>query len=48
VPRPLSISELEDFPTLAWPDVASVVTPAIRSSIEKILDSQNGEKKPMA
>jgi FO synthase len=43
VPRPLSISELEDFPTLAWPDVASVVTPAIRSSIEKILDSQNGD-----
>ena len=43
MPRPLSISELEDFPTLAWPDVASVVTPAIRSSIEKILDSQNGD-----
>src|SRR5258708_12442365 len=43
VPRPLSTSELEDFPSLDWFDVASRVTPALRSSLERILDSQNGD-----
>lgn len=42
VSRHVSTSELENFPALAWPDVASTVAPAIRSSIEKILDSQDG------
>src|SRR5258708_32099650 len=42
VPRPLSTSELEDFPSLDWFDVASRVTPALRSCLERILDSQNG------
>jgi len=42
VPRQLSISELENFPALDWFDVASTVTPAVRSSIEKILEAQNG------
>ena len=40
--RRVSNSELEKFPALTWPDVASEVSPAIKSSIEKILDSQNG------
>ena len=42
MPRQLSISELENFPALDWFDVASTVTPAVRSSIEKILEAQNG------
>ena len=42
MPRELSISELENFPALDWFDVASAVTPAVRSSIEKILEAQNG------
>jgi 7,8-didemethyl-8-hydroxy-5-deazariboflavin synthase CofH subunit len=42
VPRLLSISELEDFPSQDWFDVASSVTPEVRSSLEKILELQNG------
>jgi 5-amino-6-(D-ribitylamino)uracil---L-tyrosine 4-hydroxyphenyl transferase len=42
VSRPFSNSELENFPALAWTDVSSTVAPGIRSSIEKILDSQDG------
>jgi 7,8-didemethyl-8-hydroxy-5-deazariboflavin synthase CofH subunit len=42
VPRQLSIPELENFPTLDWFDIAPQVTRDIRSSLETILDSQNG------
>jgi FO synthase len=40
--RQLSNSELEDFPSLNWFDVAPVLAPSVRSAIEKILDDQNG------
>jgi len=42
MPRPLSLSELESFPSLDWFDLASQVTPGIRSSLEIILETQNG------
>jgi FO synthase len=42
VPRQLSSSELESFPALDWFDVAPRVTPAARSSLERILEAQNG------
>jgi 5-amino-6-(D-ribitylamino)uracil---L-tyrosine 4-hydroxyphenyl transferase len=42
VPRYLSTSELEDFPSLEWLDIASSITPAVRDSIERILETQNG------
>ena len=42
MPRQLSISELESFPALDWLDIAPKVEPAIRSSIERILESQDG------
>jgi 7,8-didemethyl-8-hydroxy-5-deazariboflavin synthase CofH subunit len=42
VSRELSSSELEKFPSLDWFDVVSAVTPALRSSVEKILETQNG------
>jgi len=40
--RQLSISELENFPSLDWFDLASLVAVPVRSAIEKILDQQNG------
>ena len=40
--RELTISELESFPALEWSDIAARVTPARRSSLEKILETQNG------
>jgi FO synthase len=42
VPSELSISELESFPTLDWSDIAPRVTPTVRGSLEKILETQNG------
>ena len=41
MPRVLSISELEDFPKLDWFDVAPALTPSVRASLERILESQN-------
>jgi 7,8-didemethyl-8-hydroxy-5-deazariboflavin synthase CofH subunit len=35
-------SDLESFPTLEWPDVAPRLTPSLRASLEKVLESQNG------
>jgi 7,8-didemethyl-8-hydroxy-5-deazariboflavin synthase CofH subunit len=43
MPRQLSYAELEDFPALDWYDVAERTTPAIRSSLERILETQNGD-----
>src|SRR6202049_544175 len=42
VPRKLSPSELEDFPSLDWFEIAPALTPAVRSSLERILETQNG------
>jgi FO synthase len=42
VPRELSTSELESFPSLDWFDVAPRVAPALRFSLERILETQNG------
>jgi len=39
----LSLSELEGFPSLDWSDVASRLSLSIRSSLERILERQNGE-----
>ena len=40
--RILSSSELQDFPSLSWFDVASRVSPDVRSCLEQILETQNG------
>ena len=40
--RELTPSELESFPALDWPDIAPRLTPTLRSSLEKILETQNG------
>jgi len=40
--RELSPSELEDFPTLGWSDVRSRLTPAVRSALERVLETENG------
>jgi 7,8-didemethyl-8-hydroxy-5-deazariboflavin synthase CofH subunit len=42
VARRLSPLELENFPALDWSEVASQVAPAVRSALEKILETQNG------
>jgi 7,8-didemethyl-8-hydroxy-5-deazariboflavin synthase CofH subunit len=42
MPRKLSKTELEDFPSLDWFDIAAAVTPAIRSALEKVLETQKG------
>src|ERR1700730_13963772 len=41
--RHLSMSELENFSSLDWFDVAPRVTPEVRSSLERILETQNGD-----
>src|SRR5271170_1384628 len=40
--RELTNSELENFPSLDWSDIAARITPPVRSSIEKVLATQNG------
>ena len=40
--RKISPTELEGFPSLEWHDVASRLTPGLRSSLEKILETQDG------
>ncbi|HXM65832.1 MAG TPA: 5-amino-6-(D-ribitylamino)uracil--L-tyrosine 4-hydroxyphenyl transferase CofH [Candidatus Acidoferrum sp.] len=42
MPRILSSSELQDFPSLDWFDVAARVTPAVRACLERILETQSG------
>ena len=39
----LTPSELEAFPALEWPDVAPLLSPTLRSSLENVLDTQNGD-----
>ncbi|MFZ0955296.1 MAG: 5-amino-6-(D-ribitylamino)uracil--L-tyrosine 4-hydroxyphenyl transferase CofH [Candidatus Sulfotelmatobacter sp.] len=43
MPRELTLSELENFPALDWLDIAPRLTPATRASLEKILETQNGD-----
>jgi 7,8-didemethyl-8-hydroxy-5-deazariboflavin synthase CofH subunit len=38
----LTPSELEAFPSLEWSDVGPRLTPTLRSSLEKVLETQNG------
>ena len=40
--RELAHSELESFPSLDWSDVAPRLTPSVRASIEKVLETQTG------
>jgi 5-amino-6-(D-ribitylamino)uracil---L-tyrosine 4-hydroxyphenyl transferase len=47
VPRELTTSELEGFPSLEWSDIAPRVTPSVRSSIERVLETQNRADLPV-
>jgi len=38
----LTLPALESFPTVDWSDIASRMNPALRQSLEKVLESQNG------
>ena len=40
--RELSLSELESFPSFDWLEIAPRLTPSLRASLEKILETQNG------
>jgi len=42
VSRELTTSELEAFPALEWPDIAPRLTPGLRGSLERVLETQNG------
>src|SRR5271169_919523 len=42
MPREPALSEFESFPSLDWLDVVPRLTPATRSSLEKVLETQNG------
>ena len=42
MPRQLTSSELEAFPALEWSDLAPRLTAAVRSSLEQVLETQNG------
>ncbi len=42
MPRELTPSELEAFPSLDWSDIAPRLTPALRGLLDKVLESQNG------
>jgi 7,8-didemethyl-8-hydroxy-5-deazariboflavin synthase CofH subunit len=40
--RDLENAELQSFPALEWPDISSRLTPNLRSSLEKVLETQDG------
>ncbi len=40
--RVIANSELESFPTLEWSEISPRMNPALRKSIEKVLETQNG------
>jgi 7,8-didemethyl-8-hydroxy-5-deazariboflavin synthase CofH subunit len=42
MPRELSPSELDVFPTLGWSDVRSRLTSAVRSALERVLETEDG------
>ena len=41
--RTLTPSELESFPSMEWEDASKQLTPAIRASLERILETQKGD-----
>ena len=41
--RTLTLSELESFPSIEWGDVSGRVAREIRSPLERVLETQNGE-----
>src|SRR5271166_2654646 len=47
MPRELTLSELESFPSLDWSDIASRLTSAARSSLERVLERQAGADLPL-
>ena len=42
--RELSPSELESFPTLGWEEISRRMTPALRSCLDRVLETQDGAK----
>ena len=42
MPHELSPSELESFPSLEWAEIATRISPATRSALERILETQDG------
>ena len=42
MPRELIPAELESFPSLDWPDIAPRLTPSLRSSLQKVLETRTG------
>jgi 7,8-didemethyl-8-hydroxy-5-deazariboflavin synthase CofH subunit len=42
VSRELSLSELEDFPSLEWSDIAARLTPGVHSALDRTLETQDG------
>jgi 7,8-didemethyl-8-hydroxy-5-deazariboflavin synthase CofH subunit len=46
--RELSTSELENFSSLDWSDLASRLTPGVRSSLERVLDTLDGSVLSLA
>jgi 7,8-didemethyl-8-hydroxy-5-deazariboflavin synthase CofH subunit len=40
--RNLAMAKLESFPSLDWSEISPRITPAVRSSLEKVLETQNG------
>ena len=43
MPPQVTTSELENFPAIDWCDIAPKISCATRSSLEKVLESQNGD-----
>jgi FO synthase len=44
MPRELSSSELESFPSLDWFEIASRLTPTVRFALDRVLQTQDGAK----
>jgi 5-amino-6-(D-ribitylamino)uracil---L-tyrosine 4-hydroxyphenyl transferase len=42
MPRILTQSELESFPSLEWPDIVPRLTPDFRAALEQVLETQDG------
>ena len=42
MPRKLSQSELESFPSLEWPEISAQLTPSVREALETALCTQDG------
>jgi 7,8-didemethyl-8-hydroxy-5-deazariboflavin synthase CofH subunit len=42
VPRKLIQSELENFPSLEWQDIAHQIAPDVRAALEQVLETQDG------